>query len=411
MERWRRNLYLLWISSFTVQAGFSLVMPFLPYYVAQLGVRDEGAVQMWAGLIFAANFITMTFFSPIWGAVSDRTGRRPQMLRSGFGMAGAVALMGMATSVWHLLGLRLAQGVFSGFIPASIAFTAANTPAQYTGYALGILQTGGSAGNIIGPLLGGILAKALGTYRPIFFITGLASVVAATLVLLFVKEDFTPPPPRPRLSYWADLRELAGNRILLAMCVVYFLNFFAIMTVEPILTLFLRKLDTPVQWVDLAAGAIFSSSGVANVLTAPLLGKRGDRIGYRRILLWSLGAAAVLYLLQSFVTAAWHLLVLRFLVGACLGGIMPSASALVARSAGKELQGRAFGLTNMAVFIGMVAGPLVGGAVAALLGQRAVFPVTAVAIVANVVWVYRMVPDDRAPAGGVPAVSPGAPVR
>lgn len=396
MEAWRRNLYVLWISNFTVQAGFSLVIPFLPYYVAQLGGGDEAKVQLWSGLIFAANFVTMTIFSPIWGAVSDRTGRRPQMLRSGYGMAGAVALMGLATSVWQLLGLRLAQGVFSGFIPAATAFTAANTPPQYTGYALGFLQTGGSAGNILGPLLGGVLARALGSYRPIFFLTGAACVLAATLVLLFVREEFSPPPGGPgRQGYLADLREVAGNQVLLGMAVVYFFNFFAIMTVEPVLTLFLRKLDTPAQWVDLAAGAIFSASGAAQVLTAPYLGRHGDRLGHRRILLVCLSLSALFYLLQSLVTAAWHLLLLRFLVGACLGGIFPSASALVARSAGKALQGRAFGLTNMAVFIGMVLGPLVGGGVAATLGQRAVFPVTALAILVNLVWVYRMVPADR----------------
>jgi len=324
MERWRRNLYLLWVSNFMIQAGFSLVMPFLPYYIAQLGVGSEAAVEIWSGLIFAANFVTMALFSPIWGAAADRSGRRRQMLRSGFGMAGIVVMMGLVANLWQLLGLRLLQGVFSGFIPAAIAFTSANTPTQFTGYALGLLQTGGAAGGIIGPLLGGILAKALGTYRPIFFLTGLACLAAAVLVMLFVREDFTPPAKSRNQSYLADLAEMAGNRIILTMSVVYFFNFFAIMTVEPILSLFLHRLDTPAQWVDLAAGVIFSSSGVANVLTAPFLGKRGDRLGYRRILLVCLSVSAVLYLLQVFVTAAWQLLVLRFLLGACLGGIFPA---------------------------------------------------------------------------------------
>lgn len=395
LERWRRNLYLLWIGNFTVQAGFSLVMPFLPYYVASLGVGDEKAVQMWSGLIFAANFVTMAIFSPIWGAAADRTGRRRQMLRSGFGMAGVVALMGLVTSPWQLLGLRLLQGVASGFVPAAVAFAAANTPVESTGFALGLLQTGGAAGSIVGPLLGGVLAKTLGSYRPIFFLTALACVVAATLVLFLLREDFTPPARSRKQSFLGDLRETAANQMVFAMSVVYFINFFAIMTAEPILSLFLRKLDIPTHWVDLAAGIIFSSSGVANVITAPFLGRHGDRIGFRRILIACLSASAVLYALQAFVTAAWQLLILRFLLGACLGGIFPSANALVARSAGRELQGRAFGLTNTAVFIGNFLGPIVGGAVASAWNQRAVFGVTALAIVVNLVWIYRMVPADR----------------
>ncbi len=398
METWRRNLYLLWICNFMIMAGFSLIMPFLPFYVAELGVGGEEAVQMWSGLIYAVNFAVMAVVSPLWGAMADRSGRRVQMLRSGFGMAVTVALMGLATSVWDLVWLRVLQGVFSGFIPASVAFTAANTPAQFTGHALGLLQAGGSAGSIVGPLLGGVLAKMLGTYRPIFFLTGLSCLIAAGLVMLMVREDFTPPPASARSrGILAGFGDLAGNRILQALFVVYFFNFFAVMTVEPVLSLFLRKLDTPAEWVDLAAGAIFSASGVANVLTAPIFGRRGDRIGHRRIMVACLSASAVLYLLQSFVTAAWHLLLLRFLLGATMGGILPSAAALISRSSDKETQGRVFGLTNIAIFLGMVVGPLTGGAIAAAWGQRMVFAVTALAVAANLWWVWRMVPEDRPP--------------
>lgn len=386
-----------------VQAGFSLVIPFLPLYIQEeLGVKDPARVQMWSGAVFAANFAMMAIFSPIWGAIADRTGRKLQMLRSGYGMSVAVLLMGLATNVWHLFGLRLLQGVFSGFIPAAVAFTAANTPPEFAGYALGILQTGGGAGNIIGPLLGGVLARAIGSYRPIFFLTAASCVAAATAVLLFVRERFERPPAKARASLAADLGQVIQNPVLLAMTVVYFLNFFGLLTVEPILTLFLKNLETPEHWVDIMAGAVFSAAGIATVISAPILGRMGDRLGHRRILLWSLGAATVLYAAQSFVTQAWQLLALRFLVGLALGGIQPAASALVAQAAGPDFQGRAFGVVNSAVFLGDTAGPLVGGFVAGLFGQRAVFWVTAAAIGLNLLWVQRAVPE-AAPAA--PAVA------
>lgn len=404
MLPWRRNLYLLWFCSFIIMAGFTAIMPFLPYHLAQIGVGSEEAVQFWSGLIIAGNFVTMAVFAPIWGAMADRVGRRPQMLRSGFGMAATVALMGLTGSVSVLFGLRLIQGVFSGFIPSAVAFVAATAPSHQTGYALGLLQSGAAAGNIVGPLLGGILAKLLGAYRPIFFITALSCVLAAGLVMIFIREDFKPPASAAAGtgSPLADFREMIGNRAILAMVVVYFLNFLAIMTVEPVLSLFLQKLDTPAQWVELAAGAVFSSSAFANVLTAPVLGRYGDRFGHRRILIASLGASVLFYALQATVTAAWQLLVLRFLVGACLGGIMTSASSLVARYAGAAAQGRAFGLTNTAVYVGMVFGPLIGGAVAATVGQRAVFLVSALVVIANLVWIWRAVPADDRPRAAQP---------
>ncbi|BDG61677.1 MFS transporter [Caldinitratiruptor microaerophilus] len=402
MQGWRRNLYVLWAANFVVSAGFSLVIPFLPLYIQEeLGVRDPAQVQLWSGVVFAANFAMMAIFSPIWGAIADRTGRKLQMLRSGYGMSVAVLLMGLATSVWHLFGLRLLQGVFSGFIPAAVAFAAANTPAEHTGYALGILQTASGAGNIIGPLIGGVLAKAIGSYRPIFFLTAAACVTAATAVLVFVRERFEPPPARARATLAADLRHVVQNPVLLAMTVVYFLNFFGLLTVEPILTLFLKNLETPEHWVDIMAGAVFSAAGIATVISAPILGRTGDRLGHRRVLLWSLGAATVLYALQSFVTQAWQLLVLRFLVGLALGGIQPAASALVAQAAGSEFQGRAFGVVNSAVFLGNTVGPLAGGLVAGFLGQRMVFWVTAAAIALNILWVQRAVPEAVPPAPAV----------
>lgn len=396
MQPWRRNLYVLWLATFTVAAGFSLVIPFLPLYIQELGVHDPAQVQIWAGAVYAANFATMVVFAPLWGAVADRTGRKLQMLRSGYGMAVAILLMGLAGNVWHFFGLRLLQGVFSGFIPAAVAFAAANTPQAYTGYALGILQTGSGAGNIIGPLIGGILARVIGSYRPIFFLTAAACVTAGLAVHLLIREEFRPAPRRERSTLLADLRAVAGNRVLMAMNLVYFLTFFGILTVEPVLSLFLKTLRTPEEWVDVAAGAVFSATGFATVLFAPVLGRLGDRVGHRRVLLAALVAAVAIYALQSLVTTAWHLLLLRFLLGAAVGGVQPAASALVSRAAGPEFQGRAFGVVNSAVFLGNTVGPLTGGVVAGYLGQRAVFWVTAVAMGLSALWVRRAIPADPA---------------
>lgn len=412
LERWRKELYVLWVCNFVVNLGFSLVMPFLPFYVQELGVTEARQVELWTGAIFAANFVTMTFFSPIWGAVADRTGRKLQMLRSGFGMALVVGLMGLARNVWQLLGLRLLQGVFSGFIPASTAYMAANVPQERAGWALGVLQTAGAAGTVIGPLVGGLLARAIGGYRPIFFLTAGACFLAGLVVLLVIRERFTPPPHAGQTSFVAelrqDLRQTAANPVLLAMMVVYFFNFFGLQTVEPILTLFLQTLDTPAEWVDVMAGAIFSASGIANVIFAPLLGRVGDRVGYKRVLIYALGGASALYLLQGLVNSAWQLLVLRFLLGVCLGGGFPAANALVARAAGREFQGRAFGLVNSAIFIGDVVGPLVGGLVASAWGHQMVFPVTAAALMFNLLWVQRKVPEDpgRGAAGDPDRLTP-----
>lgn len=405
LQQWRRDLYILTACQFLIQMGFSLVMPFLPLYIEQnLGVTDPGKVQLWAGAAFSATFASAAFFSPIWGRLADRKGRKLMMLRSGYGMAIVVSLMGFARGPVDLIVLRVLQGVVAGFIPAAVAYMATNTPRERTGFALGVMQTGGTAGTIIGPLAGGALAHVMG-YSSIFLLTGLACFVAGTIVLILIKE-------RPRTEAeqqaaatspgWSMLR---GNPVLLAMFVVLFLTMLSLMTAEPILSLYLSSLNTAPEYVALLSGMIFSSSGFANIFAAPLFGRLGDRRGYRRVLLITLAGSAAAYALQGLAVTAWDLLLYRFVLGIFIGGTLPAANALIAQSAGAGSAGQAFGLTNSAIFLGNMLGPLVGSGVSYAIGMRAVFFVTAAIRLINVVWVARALPAQRT--AGVAVSAPG----
>ncbi|HYF92831.1 MAG TPA: MFS transporter [Symbiobacteriaceae bacterium] len=393
-ESWQRDLYILWGCNFVLQLGFSLIMPFLPLYLEELNVQGP-AVDLWSGVIFSANFVVMAIFSPIWGALSDRTGRKPMMLRSAFGMGLVVWLMGLVTSVYQLVGLRLLQGVAAGFIAATMAYIAGIVPRDRSGYALGLLGNGATAGTILGPLLGGVLSRWIG-YRPIFFLTSLSCLVAGAVVYFTIREEFTPVARQQREGLISDFRLVARYPVVLAMTVVLFMNTFSILTAEPVLARFLRDLDAPLEWVSFLSGVVFSMTGAANLLVAPMSGKLSDRFGSRRLLVVCLGGAALLYVAQGFATATWQMVILRFVLGIFTGGLMPAAGGLIARTAPRDLQGRIFGLTNSAIFLGNTVGPLVGGAVAAQFGLRAVFPVTGALLLADLLWVTLGV-HEKAP--------------
>lgn len=384
-EPWRRDLNILWACNFVLQMGFSLIMPFLPLYLEELNLQGP-EVDLWSGIIFSANFIVMAIFSPIWGALSDRTGRKPMMLRSAFGMALVVWLMGLATSVWHLLGLRLLQGVAAGFIPATMAYVAGIVPRERSGYAMGLLGTGATAGTILGPLVGGVLSRWIG-YRPIFFLTSISCLIAGAVVAITIRERFTARPREKGEGLAGDLRLVSRYPIVLAMTVVLFMNTFSVLTAEPVLARFLRTLDAPLAWVSFLSGLVFSMTGVANLLVAPVAGRLSDRFGSKQLLLVCLGGASVLYIVQGFATATWQMVALRFVLGIFTGGLMPAVSGLIARTVPRSVQGRVFGLTNSAIFLGNTAGPLVGGILAAKFGLRSVFPVTGALLVADLVWV------------------------
>lgn len=364
-------------------------MPFLPLYLEELGVRGP-AVDMWSGVIFSANFVVMAIVAPIWGALSDRIGRKPMMLRSAFGMGLVVALMGFATSPWQMLGLRLFQGLTSGFIPAATAYMASVVPREHSGHALGMLSTGNVAGSILGPLAGGLLAKVMG-YRPIFFITAASCILAGFIVLWLIHESFTPVENPEQRGFRGDLALARRYPVVLAMAVVLFMNMFSILTAEPILSRYLQTLNAPDGWVELLSGLVFSITGVANLIVAPQVGKLSDRIGSRPLLAVALAGASVIYILQGFATAVWQMIALRFVLGLFTGGLMPAANGLIARTVPREQQGRVFGFTSSAIFIGNTVGPLVGGAVAATFGIRAVFPVTGILLLADLAWVLAAV--------------------
>ena len=80
MQTWQRNLYTLWVAELVAIAGFTVVVPFLPYYVQELGVRDLAQVEFWSGVLFASHAMAMAVFSPLWGKVhnTDPTDYRPQ---------------------------------------------------------------------------------------------------------------------------------------------------------------------------------------------------------------------------------------------------------------------------------------------------------------------------------------------
>lgn len=389
-QPWRRNLWLLCAAQFIVNAGFSLIMPFLPYYVQSMGVQGH-AVEIWTGVIFSVTFVSAAIALPFWGQLSDRTGRRPMMLRSCIGMGLITALMGLTTAPWQLVGLRLLLGLSFGFLPSMIAYMTAITPKEHTGFMLGMIQTSMTAGGILGPLLGGVLASFMG-YSHIFYLTGAACLISAGMIYLFLKEEFKPAPVTQQPHLADSFRTVAASPTLLAMMLVMMVQCLSIMNAEPIIPLYLATLNVPVSLLKFLSGAVFSVVGVATVLVAPTLGRLGDRWGYKQVLLLCLAGVTVMYTLQGLAATWWELMAFRFGQGCFAGGVFAAANALTSLGASRESQGRIFSIAGSAQQVGNFLGPLVGAGVAASLSLRAVFPVTALLCLANLCYVWFVVP-------------------
>ncbi|MCY0887718.1 MAG: MFS transporter [Alicyclobacillaceae bacterium] len=375
---WQRTLIILWIANFGVMAGMNLVIPFLPIYIGDLGIHNLAQLERWSSWIFAAQFLTSFAFQPIWGAVADRRGRKIMLLRAGFGMGAMTALMGLVGAPWELLILRFVNGIFSGFISMAISLQASVTPEDQAGRALGILQTGGIAGGLIGPLLGGVLSEAFGI-RLVFLFTGGMLFVTSIVVLFFVKEPKHPKVliQRPKLSVWT-------LRPLLPVFLASFVTQLGVMSIEPIVTVFTKTIYHGGH-LQVVAGLVVALSGFANLIGSPLLGRYSDKVGQKRILIVALCGAALMYVPQALAHTIGLLLIGRFLLGLFIGGMLPSLNVLVRKMAPQEMQAMAFGLNSSATFLGNLVGPLLGGMVAASYGIRSVFYVTMSVLVLNAI--------------------------
>ena len=211
MLPWRRNLYIMFAVQLVSMSGFSLVFPFLPLYIKQLGISTGGSTEFWSGLVFSAQPLTMMISAPIWGAVADRFGRKLMLARAMFGGAVLLAAMGFAQSAEQLALLRALQGLVTGTIPAANALVAASAPREHCGEALGLLQTGAWVGVAVGPLLGGVIGDAVG-FRESFWITGILLALSGAAVLLWVEEDFHPVDKARRPKLIAGYRWLLQSR-------------------------------------------------------------------------------------------------------------------------------------------------------------------------------------------------------
>jgi DHA1 family multidrug resistance protein-like MFS transporter len=164
--------------------------------------------------------------------------------------------------------------------------------------------------------------------------------------------------------------------------------------VSTVLPLYVARIVGDVPWVATANGAAFAITGVAGLLSAPFLGRRSDRVGYRTVLLISLAGTACFTLPQAFASTLWALIGLRFGVGAFLGGILPSANAAIGNLARGHERGQVYGMTSTAQFLGRFVGPIFAGVVAAHFGIAAVFIAIGGLMLANLVWVAMTIAPD-----------------
>ena len=383
---WERTLYIMFFAQFMTAVGFSSIFPFLPLYVEDLGSSTGASIELLSGLVFSAQAFTMMLASPVWGALADRYGRKLMVVRSTIGGAALLLAMAYVRSAEQLVLLRAIQGAITGTLAATNALVAAIAPKNRVGYAMGLLTVAVGSGVAIGPLIGGALADFYG-YGAAFIVTAGLLFLSGVLVMIYVEEEFQ-PEERPKestggvLQMWASLLKTRGLSVAYG---IRFLSQLGRMMIVPITPLFVQDLMGGTEGVNTITGLVTGVYAGMLTLSSIYLGRLGDRVGHRRVVLISALLVALLYLPQSAVTQPWQLLILLALTGAAMGGVVPTVSALMAGYSKSSEAGAVYGLDNSVRAAARSVAPLLGSSVALWVGLRGTFVATGVTF--GITWI------------------------
>ena len=371
MSSWKINLWVLSISVVFTSASYTMIIPFLPVYLLEIGV-DETEVAMWSGAIFSVSFLVGAIMAPIWGKIADKSGKRLMALRAGFCL-GAVYLLGaFVTSPEQLFVVRILQGFANGFMPAALALVSSSVPQKELGVSLGMMQTGQIVGSVVGPLLGGTLAHVFGM-RVSFLIAGVLLLLVTAIVAIRVKEPEKVKDINAGSSIFEDLKRSMHNSVLVKMLLLTIVVQIAIMVLQPVVTLYVGELQGNMDDAVFTSGVIFSLGGIAGAFAAPVWGKLGQSKGYIKTMACAFIGAGFFNFLQFFPTSILGFAGLQFLFGLFIVGIHPSISAVLVKCTETSFRGRVFGIATTAHQCGSMIGPLLGGLISSTMGTKFVF--------------------------------------
>ena len=351
------NFFLIYLAAFISVVAFSMVFPLLPVYAKYFQASD-----ITIGLLAASFAIAQLLFSPFWGVMSDRFGRRPIIIIGLLGLSLSFLIFAFAANLLFLFVFRFIQGIFSGAtMPAARAYIADITTKELRIAAMGRIGAALALGIILGPAIGGLLAQH-NIVLP-FFAAAVVSGLNLLLVYFFLPESLQKKKFQAinlKLTFGAFSRIWQGLKSSLAP--LFFLAFIWSFVISN------NQVNVPLLASDqfqLDAGAIglsFALMGIVSVITQFfLLSPITNLFGQQKTIAGGLIIMTASFIIMPFLPLHPGFLYLA-MIGAGFGSAVarPIITALITKET-KEPQGITLGTANAFESIGRLLGPLLGG--------------------------------------------------
>ncbi|MGH9350309.1 MAG: MFS transporter [Vicinamibacterales bacterium] len=400
--RWRRNQLAVTAASFVGFTGFTLVMPFLPLYIRQLGVQDDGEVALWTGATLGVTPAITAFCAPFWGRLADRLGHKLMVERALLSFVMVMGAMAFATRAWHLFALRAALGFFAGYGALTLSMAARSVPPARMAQAIGTVQTAHRLGPALGPVIGGVLAPLVGL-RNAFLVAAAFYGLAFCLVLVLYHE----PALEPRVDERGASRVtfgtiLAFENFILLLVVIFGLQFVD-RSFGPVLPLYVGQLGFGAERVPVVSGVLFSvlafSAAAGNQVAARLL----QTLSARAVIALAGVVGAAGLAVFALEPPLWGLVASMALFGGCIGTAMTSAYTAAGTVIPPEVHATGFSVLTSASLAGLALSPVVSGIVGAR-SIRAVFGCGVLILIVLALVVRRLMVDRQRVAAPVPPI-------
>ncbi len=368
MEHWKKHLYIIWLAETISLIGFHFCLPFLPYYVQELGAVDLKQAALWTGLLQTVGPLMLVISSPFWGILSDRFGRKIMVERAMFSGFAVLVAMSFVKTVGQLLILRILQGFFTGTLTAAIILAASHLPKEKSGYGLGLMQTSAFIAASIGPFLGGLASDIWG-YRNTFFLSGILVGIAGCMIMLGVKE---PEKQQEQQEETENQTNGSGNSLLFLLIILFLFQCSASL-LSPVLALFIQKISPESKKIATIAGSIIAASGIASVVAAVIAGNLARKKDHRVILGTMLSITGILTMIACLAKNPGQLMSIRILAGLAAGGIITTINTHINLRTKRKQLGRNFGVAGGISSLGAGIGPIIGGALASIYSIETTF--------------------------------------
>ena len=380
------------ISVFLCGIGFTIIAPVVPFLV-QPYIINPGDQAIVVTLLTSVYAVCVFFAAPGLGALSDKYGRRPVLLVCLFGSAIGYLVFGIGGALWILFAGRIIDGITGGTISTIFAYFADIIPPEERTKYFGWMSAVVGLGTIIGPTLGGLLAK-FGYSVPMYF--------GAIITLLNVIYGFFFMPESldknnrlkeitfVRLNPFTQLVSILSMKNLKRLLVSAFLLWIPNGSLQAIFSQF--TMDT-FSWKPALIGLMFSIMGFQDIISQGLimpklliklsdkqiaiLGMVSEIIGYGLIALSALFSFYPLFIIGMFI----------FGFGDSIFG--PSFNGMLSKSVDSSEQGRIQGGSQSIQALARMIGPIIGGQIYVSLGHAAPFFMGMILIAAAIPVLYK----------------------